>query len=832
MDSTLARSPFALWLVALGLLVTSVPVRAQSAPALPPAPGTPAPRPAVARALDEVSRLAGAPVKATISRRNGAVTFLSARRDAPVPVSAAGGAEDRARSFLAEHGALFGLAGGARDLLLERVTGADGLGMEHVRFRQTWKGVPVAGGEISVHLVDGGVAAVAARTVTGLEGVGVVPALPAAAARRAALESLARGIDLTGVTLSEPRLEIFDRGHLGGPRFPPRLAWFVEARRIDLREYLWVDARTGAVLLRFSQLTTAKNREIHDADDPGDGVFNDLIGTIVRTEGGGVTGDSDADTAYDYAGDTYDYYSTEHGRDSFDDAGGKLISTVHFCPDAAHCPYGNAFWNGAQMVYGEGFPVGDDVDAHELTHAVTERTAELFYYMQSGALNESFSDVFGETVDLTNGAGTDTPAVRWLLGEDLAGGAIRDMEDPTVYGDPGKIGDPEFDCTDPGGDGGGVHTNSGVPNHAYELMVDGGNYNGHSVTGIGLTRAGDIEYRALTVYLLSSSGFQDDVDALLQSCYDLVGVDGITTGDCTSVRDALDAVAMGSPWPCTGAASPAPDLCDPWDDPSYLFFDDFEEFPGDGDGDPAYLTNWSQHILTSVNGVAGQGHWNVCCLGPYATSGHGNLFGYDWQYKGDSAVEMVSNVSIPAGGAFLHFDHAYGFENYGSIHYDGGVIEYSTNNGASWSDAGGLIDSGRDYDAVLTTTSDNPIEGRSAFCGDSYGYTGTRLDLSSLASQSVRFRFRIGTDFIASDYGWYIDDFGIYTCEPACTVADLVLSSGTVTGKTKEAACNSIEAGTSYGVAGGGDLTLVAPHVRFTDGFSVASGGKLAVVIH
>ncbi len=825
-----ARWSLALCLFTLGLLDPLAPAQSQAAPAVPVASGAAAPRPAVAQALREVSRLAGAPVKATISRRTGTVSFLSAERDAPVPVLAAGGPDARARSFLADHGALFGLTGGAQNLIVERATGADALGMEHVRYQQTWKGVPVAGGEISVHLVNGGVTAVASRTVTGLAGVDVVPTLTAEASRRSALESLARTTDLAHVTLSVPRLEILDRGHLGGPPFPPRLTWFIEARRIDLREYIWVDARTGTVLLRFSQLTTAKDREIHDANS----VRGDLVGTIVRTEGDPATGDSDVDTAYDYSGDTYDYYFTEHGRDSFDDAGGKLISTVRYCPPLGQgsCPYANAFWNGSQMVYGEGFPVADDVDAHELTHAVTERTAGLFYYMQSGALNESFSDIFGETVDLTDGAGNDSAAVRWLLGEDISGGAIRDMEDPTVYGDPGKIGDVEFKCYDSGTDGGGVHTNSGVPNHAYELMVDGGSYNGHSVSGIGLTKAGDIEYRALTVYLLSASGFLDDYDALLQSCYDLVGVDGITSGDCTSVQGALDAVNMSSSWPCTGAASTAPALCNPWDNPSYLFFDDFEEFPGDGDGDPAYLTNWSQHIITTVGGFAGLGHWNACCLGPYATSGHGNLFGYNWQYKGDSAVEMVSNVAIPAGGAFLQFNHAYGFDNYGSIHYDGGVIEYSTNSGTTWSDAGGLIDAGRGYDAVLTTTSDNPIEGRSAFCGDSYGYTGTQLDLTSLAGQSVRFRFRIGTDSSVSDYGWYIDDFGIYTCVQACSVSDLVLTSGTVTGISKEAACNSIEAGTTYGVASGGNLTMVAPHVHFTSGFHVDSGGKLAVVIH
>ena len=233
------------------------------------------------------------------------------------------------------------------------------------------------------------------------------------------------------------------------------------------------------------------------------------------------------------------------------------------------------------MVYGEGFSSADDADAHELTHAVTERTANLFYYMQSGALNESFSDVFGETVDLTNGAGTDTAGVRWLIGEDIPGiGALRDMEDPTAFGDPGKLSDAELACITSGADGGGVHTNSGVPNHAYALMVDGGTYNGVAVTGLGLTKAATIEYRALTQYLLSSSSFADDDAALRQSCTDLVGTDGITAGDCTEVGDALDAVEMSDPWPCGApAAAQACDAGSPVD----LFYDNFEELAGDAE---------------------------------------------------------------------------------------------------------------------------------------------------------------------------------------------------------------------------------------------------------
>ncbi len=257
-------------------------------------------------------------------------------------------------------------------------------------------------------------------------------------------------------------------------------------------------------LLHFSQLTDARDRVIYN----GNNTFA-LPGTLMRTEGAGPTGDVDADKAYDYSGDTYDYFFTKHGRDSFDGAGGQLKSTVHHCPNGGPCPYANAFWNGSQMVYGNGFASADDVVAHELTHAVTERTANLFYYLQSGALNESFSDIFGETVDLGNGAGTDTTGVRWQMGEDLGIGAIRNLMTPTLFSDPGKMSDPQFKfkCEAVPQDAGGVHTNSGVPNHAYALMVDGGTYNGITVTALGpiavnaLSKAQTIQFRALTQYL-------------------------------------------------------------------------------------------------------------------------------------------------------------------------------------------------------------------------------------------------------------------------------------------------------------------------------------------
>ena len=131
--------------------------------------------------------------------------------------------------------------------------------------------------------------------------------------------------------------------------------------------------------------------------------------------------------------------------------------------------------------------------AHEMTHAVTDHESHLFYYMQSGAINESFSDIWGEFVDLTNGKGNDSPAVRWLMGEDIAG-----WRDPKHEQSAGRTMTPTGSAAQTTGaiskDNGGVHINSGVSNKAAYLMTDGGTFNGKTVAGLGITKAAKIYY--------------------------------------------------------------------------------------------------------------------------------------------------------------------------------------------------------------------------------------------------------------------------------------------------------------------------------------------------
>jgi Zn-dependent metalloprotease len=176
------------------------------------------------------------------------------------------------------------------------------------------------------------------------------------------------------------------------------------------------------------------------------------------------------------------------------------------------------------MYFGQGYAV-DDVTAHELTHGVTQEESGLIYANASGALNESFSDVWGEFVDLGNGQGTDTANVRWLIGEDMPIGSIRNMRTPPAFSDPDRLGSsffiPPTTTPDDTNDFGGVHTNSGVNNKLCFLLTDGESFNGQVVTGMGINRVAGLYYEAAANLLTSGANFTDLYFALAQAAINL-----------------------------------------------------------------------------------------------------------------------------------------------------------------------------------------------------------------------------------------------------------------------------------------------------------------------
>src|ERR1043166_736750 len=252
----------------------------------------------------------------------------------------------------------------------------------------------------------------------------------------------------------------------------------------------------GELLGLLPSAGTEKRRTIYDAKGA-----QTLPGKRVRGEGDPKSKDVEVNEAYDGAGVTYDLYKNEFKRNSIDDRGMRLDSTVHYGKR-----FDNAFWNGSQMVYGDGdgklfnrFTIAIDVIGHELTHGVTQFSAGLAYQDQPGALNESMSDVFGSLVKQYS-LKQDAKDADWLIGAGLLangvkGKALRSMEAPgTAYDDPilGKDPQPakmkDYDSTPE--DNGGVHINSGIPNHAFYLVAI-------ALGGKAWQKAGQIWYRAL-----------------------------------------------------------------------------------------------------------------------------------------------------------------------------------------------------------------------------------------------------------------------------------------------------------------------------------------------
>jgi hypothetical protein len=629
------------------------------------------------------------------------------------------------------------------------------------------------------------------------------------------------------------------------------------------------------------------------------------------------------------------------------------------------CP--NASWNGVFISFCPGFTT-DDVTTHEWGHAYTQYTHNLIYAWQPGALNESYSDIWGETVDLINGRGSDTPGegrnagacstfsppvgtltvnaplaiagdyfaqsaafgqvltaagitgdvvaaldagtgagaldgctaltnaaevagkialidrgvcefstkvlnaqnagaiaviiannaatglpgmgagvdapsvtipslgvqqstgnairtelaastvvnatlkaqpgtdatYRWLLGEDvLSGGAIRDLWNPSCYSNPGKVSDTAFYVCSTA-DQGGVHTNSGVPNHGFALLVDGGTYNGQTIAAIGLTKAAHIYFRAQDVYQVEDSGFADHADALEASCADLVGQplnaltggpsgETISASDCDQVAAMIAAVELRTPptfcnFPTL--LNPAlPALCSATTtsgvaEPIASF--DFESDP---------TATWTaSRTATSPDFTPRDWTWVHELPSPKTGSG---FFAPDPNIGtclpgGDESgvLNLTSpSVVLPSETAFARatFEHWFATES----GFDGGNLKVSVN-GGPWQLVPPSEVTFNNYIAFLFSAAQgntNPLAGQPAWTGTnqgtvnggSWGRTHVNLGNFARAGDTVRLRWDLGTDGCAGAVGWYLDNVNVFSCTPnvpSITVADIQKTEG------------------------------------------------------
>ncbi len=728
------------------------------------------------RGRSAVERLRADAVDAvTLVGRPGAVSFVGTPAGGGIDNPRVGGGTTvaaAAREHLDRYGSALG-ADRAGTHLAPTSQVRTATGQDAVRYRQEVGGLPVLGGEVVVSLRPGGDLASMLSTMstsTGVPEARVGEATAADAALAAAQGSSRRG----GLQVAGKGRWLFDAALLGArTEHGARGVWrFEVGNGADVRRLVLVDDLTGAVVMDVDQVAHALDRIVCDNNNVqrADAV---PCTAPIRSEGEAAVGLTDANLAFDYSGDVSEMYA-DLGIDLTalvgKDVSGvkKLASTVRWCfTGSGGCdPYADAFWNGTEMYYGAGYASADDVVGHEITHGVIQRNADLLYWGQSGAINESLADIMGEIMDHRNGAGTDA-AGNWQLGEDLppAVGALRDLKNPPAFQQPDKMTSGLYtsDIADEYyRDRGGVHTNSGVGNKTAYLISQGGTFNGQTVTGIdgadaGLTKTARL-YLAAIQGLTSGSDYADLARVLDQSCQDLVGTHGFTATDCAEVHQAGVATELTTTPPKAPQRADASVACPAGNVRRVLFSSET--------GTP------TDKLVPSTQ----DGTWSRA-PGDYpgnATSGKDSWFAFDSPSIRTSSLVTAAPVVLPAGKkSYLSFNGWYVQDWFDGAYQDGGTVEVDDlGTPAEPLDAAAMPwVNGPNRTLSQFQAVPQPHAGKKAFGGDSFGWVRSRLDLSSLAGRSVKPQFTQRSDGQYAVYGWYLDDIEVYTCEPGTLVA-------------------------------------------------------------
>lgn len=892
----------------------------------------------------------GGEARVSIHKATGAARFVriapeSKRSLSPLSAAAAAaaGPEQKAAAFFRRHGRIFGISEPEAELELGK-TDIDPQGGAHLTYRQLYRGVPVFAGELKSHFDSAGRLTAVNGTFVPRIAVDPVPSATELAAGKAAIAQVESGLESSvALTARATRLYVYRSGLARGVSGKNHLVWEVEVVGDggSVREFVYIDAHTGKLVDQVTGIHDAMFRRAYD----GQGlnmVPPSYPGSPYWVEGDAFpTASTEANNMLLASQETYNFFDLSFSRDSFDDAGAimdQIFNRGYGCP--------NASWNGTFISFCAGLTT-DDITAHEWGHAYTQYTHNLIYAWQPGALNEAYSDIWGETVDLINARGLDSPggprteavcsafttlpptvtinspaaiagvksagtaafgpqtflitndvieandgvgttndgccagpsfvcaanswpnaaaiagkiafvdrgvcgfvvkaknaqvngavgvivgnnqggnaiinmagvdatitipslsvsqnngtaiktqlasttvnatlargatgtenSYRWLIGEEATGfgQAIRDMWTPGCYADPGKVSDANYFCGT--GDGGGVHTNSGVPNHGYALLVDGGTFNGQTIGALGLTKTAHIYYRAMTTYQNLTSDFEDHADSLEQSCADLIGVNladivtgapsgqSLTASDCAQVEKVAAAVELRTPptqcnfQPLLAKNTPA--QCEV----RRFYTADFES------GEAGYTVNhtevtpadFTDREWVRVDGLpndrAGFAFFAIDPdIGTCAPGGD------------ESGVLHLTSpaIALPAGLStpILTFDHYVTSET----GFDGGNLRISVDGGA-WTLVPAADYTYNPYNMTLVTAgagNTDPLAGQTAFSGTdggtvfgSWGQSQIRL-ASSLAGHTIQLRWDFGTDGCAGAlYGWFVDDVRLY----------------------------------------------------------------------
>lgn len=791
---------------------------------LPPVP------PTMAQQMQQIQAEATGVVTVSLHPTTGATRFIGVSQPGdlaptlamPPHLSQAEQLAAKSTTYLARYGQLFGLTDPATELRLT-ATRTDTMAFTTLSYAQVYHDVPVFGGVMRTHFDATGKLTAVSGIAVPVPALNTTPNLQPAAAAAVALAAVGAQAEqpTTALRAMTTQLYIFQPGLLKGSGGPLYLAYRIEVTDAGyaLRRFVFVDAHSGKILLTLTGIQELE-REISEGSlankvwDEGSGHPDPIPSGWANGQPAEVTAWNDEIAG---AKESYQLFgSMTNGAWLSYNSQNAPMRTVNNDPQI-QCP--NANWNSISTNYCDGV-TGDDTVAHEWGHAYTEYTSNLLYAWQPGALNEAYSDIWGETVDLLNGRGQDAPggnrtngscstlgkgapandtSYRWLSGEDdpAFGGAIRDLWNPVCYGDPGKVSDSQYTCDKALEDNGGVHTNSGVPNHLFALLVDGGVYNNITVPAIGLTRAAHIHWRAQNAYLTEVSDFSDHANALSAACTDLMGKplyalttagpnswgtiapETITAATCTAVANAIAAVELRTP-PSQCALTPlldpnAPALCTAPLAPTTFLKQSWESGLGNWTVGRRDLANAAQFSIPN---------WSVVGQLPDSRAGQA-AFGPDPIAAGDNCQELdesgviylqspVLTVPAYATAPRLSFDHWVATEP----GYDGGNLKIRVNNG-QWTTIAANAFLFNSYNANLEELyNSNPLAGQPAFTGSngssvkgSWGQSQVNLSSYAHAGDKIELRFEMGVDGCNGLVGWYLDDLRAYACTTAADVS-------------------------------------------------------------
>lgn len=472
----------------------------------------------------------------------------------------------------------------------------DGLGFTHTRYKQYSNGIPVEGSMWILHEKNNQLVSVNGDVFT-IKTNNTTPSITASQALTAAINFIGASTYMWQLSASQlgdeatlygkhPVGELVfvpEEGAFGTKEFKLAYKFDISAAEPHERAFVFIDAMNAKPLWKLSMIheinnvvgtggtlysgtqnliidsTSASSYRLYDSTR-GKGIRTKNLNNATTGTGSDVTSTTKSFTsatnevkaifdAHWGLGLTFDYFKDTFNRSSYDGQGGALLVKTRYGNN-----YNNAFWNNRTISFGDGNSFSPltalDVAGHEFSHGVTEYTAGLYYNGESGALNESFSDIFGNCIEFIN-----KPSVAsWALGEDLISGGLRNMSNPNLKNDPDTYLGTHWITSKT--DNFGVHTNSGVQNFWFYLLSVGGsgtndNSNAYSVTGLGMNKAAQIAYRNLSVYLTPTSNYAMARQFAIQSARDLYGN---CSNEVTQTTAAWYAVGVGANVGTTGSS--------------------------------------------------------------------------------------------------------------------------------------------------------------------------------------------------------------------------------------------------------------------------------------